>query len=53
MNVSRAVLLADAGPPYTLQIGPDTGHSGINTDRMMEFFIDNLLIRVPAAPSTF
>jgi dipeptidyl-peptidase 4 len=30
---------------FELQVGPDRGHSGINTDRMMEFFIENLVIR--------
>jgi dipeptidyl-peptidase 4 len=45
--------LQRAGKSFDLQVGPDRGHSGINTDRMMEFFIDNLLIRGPAGPSTF
>jgi hypothetical protein len=25
-------------------VGPDRGHSGINPDRMMEFFIENLVV---------
>ena len=25
-----------------VQVGPDQGHSGVNEDRMMEFFIDAL-----------
>lgn len=43
--------LQKAGKSFELQVGPDRGHSGINTDRMMEFFIENLLMR-PAAPSS-
>jgi dipeptidyl-peptidase 4 len=39
--------LQSAGKSFDLQVGPDRGHSGINTDRMMEFFIDTLK---PAPP---
>jgi dipeptidyl-peptidase-4 len=31
-----------AGKSFDLQVGPDRGHSGVNQDRMMEFFIDVL-----------
>jgi dipeptidyl-peptidase-4 len=34
--------LQGAGKSFDVQVGPDRGHSGINTDRMMEFFIDVL-----------
>ena len=34
--------LQQAGKSFDLQVGPDRGHSGLNTDRMMEFFIANL-----------
>ena len=34
-----------------LQVGPDQGHSNVNAQRMMEFFIENLVIH-PPAPST-
>lgn len=46
--------LQDAGKSFEVQVGPDRGHSGINPDRMMEFFIENLVVR-PAmiTPSTF
>jgi dipeptidyl-peptidase-4 len=44
--------LQQAGKSFDLQVGPDRGHSGINQDRMMEFFIDNLII-TPAHASTF
>jgi dipeptidyl-peptidase 4 len=37
--------LQTAGKSFELQVGPDVGHSGINTQRMMEFFIENLVIR--------
>ena len=35
--------LQDAGKSFEVQLGPDRGHSGVNQDRMMEFFIDNLI----------
>jgi dipeptidyl-peptidase-4 len=34
--------LQSAGKSFDLQVGPDLGHSSINQDRMMEFFIDAL-----------
>jgi dipeptidyl-peptidase-4 len=34
--------LQSAGKSFDVQIGPDRGHSGINEDRMMEFFVDAL-----------
>jgi dipeptidyl-peptidase 4 len=39
--------LQRAGKSFDLQVGPDRGHSGINGDRMMEFFIENLVMRGP------
>jgi dipeptidyl-peptidase 4 len=44
--------LQSAGKSFDVQVGPDRGHSGINPERMMEFFIENLLMR-PAAASSF
>jgi dipeptidyl-peptidase-4 len=40
MQLIRA--LQDAGKSFDVQVGPDRGHSGINQDRMMEFFIESL-----------
>ena len=37
--------LQRAGKSFELQVGPDVGHAGINQDRMMEFFIENLVMR--------
>jgi dipeptidyl-peptidase-4 len=34
--------LQSAGKSFDLQIGPDEGHSAVNQDRMLEFFIDVL-----------
>jgi len=34
--------LQDIGKSFDLQVGPDRGHSSVNQDRMMEFFIDAL-----------
>jgi dipeptidyl aminopeptidase/acylaminoacyl peptidase len=40
--------LQRAGKSFEVQIGPDQGHSGISPQRMMEFFIENLVMK-PAA----
>jgi dipeptidyl-peptidase-4 len=42
--------LQGAGKSFDLQVGPDRGHSGINPDRMLEFFIETLLMK-PATPA--
>ena len=39
------------GKSFDLQLGPDKGHSGVNQDRMMEFFIEHLIVK-PAAAGT-
>jgi dipeptidyl-peptidase-4 len=36
--------LQRAGKSFDVQVGPDMGHSGINQGRMMEFFIENLVL---------
>jgi dipeptidyl-peptidase-4 len=43
--------LQQAGKSFDLQVGPDRGHSAINQDRMMEFFIENLVVHAQSAPS--
>jgi dipeptidyl-peptidase-4 len=45
--------LQAAGKSFEVQVGPDRGHSGINAERMMEFFIDNLLVKPVTAANTF
>ena len=35
--------LQGAGKSFELQLQPDVGHSGVNYQRMMEFFIENLI----------
>jgi len=37
--------LQRGGRSFEVQAGPDAGHSGLRTDRMMEFFIENLVLR--------
>ena len=37
--------LQKAGKSFELQVGPDQGHAGINQQRMMEFFIENLVMK--------
>ena len=44
--------LQRAGKSFDLQAGPDQGHSGLNGQRMMEFFIENLVIN-PSAKVSF
>ncbi len=41
--------LKRAGKSFELQVGPDAGHSSITRDRMMEFFIENLVTANPSA----
>jgi dipeptidyl-peptidase-4 len=41
--------LQTAGKSFEVQVGPDAGHSGINPQRMMEFFIQSLVIDRPSA----
>jgi dipeptidyl-peptidase-4 len=36
--------LQGSGKSFDVQVGPDRGHSGINTDRMVEFFIEALKV---------
>ncbi len=43
--------LQAAGKSFEVQVGPDQGHSGVNQDRMMEFFIENL-VTTPSARGT-
>ena len=37
--------LDKAGKSYDAQVGPDKGHSGIGQGRMMEYFIEHLVVR--------
>jgi dipeptidyl-peptidase-4 len=41
--------LQKAGKSFEVQVGPDAGHSGLNSQRMMEFFIENLVVKSSAA----
>jgi len=36
--------LQRAGKSFEVQVGPDQGHTAVNQDRMMEFFIENLVM---------
>jgi dipeptidyl-peptidase-4 len=44
--------LQQAGKSFEVQVGPDAGHSNVNAQRMMEFFIENLVLRAPAPVGT-
>lgn len=37
--------LQQAGKSFEVQVGPDMGHTSVNQQRMMEFFIENLVLR--------
>ncbi|HXP59912.1 MAG TPA: prolyl oligopeptidase family serine peptidase, partial [Dongiaceae bacterium] len=39
--------LQRAGKSFDLQVGPDQGHTSVNRDRMMEFFIESLMLAKP------
>ena len=41
MQIIKA--LQAAGKSFELQLQPDIGHSGVNQQRMMEFFLENLI----------
>jgi dipeptidyl-peptidase-4 len=41
-----------AGKSFEVMVGPDQGHSGVNSQRMMEFFIENLVINKPPVVTT-
>jgi dipeptidyl-peptidase-4 len=43
--------LQQAGKSFEVQVGPDRGHTALNQDRMMEFFIESLVLRPVAATS--
>jgi dipeptidyl-peptidase-4 len=45
--------LQRAGKSFEVQVGPDQGHSGLNQARMMEFFIENLVMRPASVTTTF
>jgi dipeptidyl-peptidase 4 len=36
--------LQNAGKSFEVQVGPDKGHTAVNRDRMMEFFIQHLVL---------
>lgn len=40
--------LQDAGKSFEVQVGPDKGHTGLQQPRMMEFFIERLILDRPA-----
>ena len=54
MQLIRA--LQQAGKSFEVQVGPDAGHTGLNNQRMMEFFVENLILRPerlrPGTPGT-
>ena len=37
--------LQRAGKYFQVQVGPDRGHTGVNSARMMEFFIESLVLK--------
>jgi dipeptidyl-peptidase 4 len=47
-SVQLIQALQKANKSFEVQVGPDMGHSGLRQDRMMEFFIENLVMNEPA-----
>jgi len=46
MQLIKALQRVDnVGKSFEVQVGPDLGHTGLNQARMMEFFIENLILR--------
>ena len=43
--------LQGAGKSFEVQVGPDDGHTGLNSERMAEFFIENLVLAKPTSIS--
>jgi dipeptidyl-peptidase-4 len=43
--------LQAAGKSFEVQVGPDKGHTGVDQARMMEFFIQHLVIERPGSPA--
>jgi dipeptidyl-peptidase-4 len=43
--------LQRAGKGFEVQVGPDRGHTGVNQQRMMEFFIENLVLNFDEIPA--
>jgi dipeptidyl-peptidase-4 len=39
--------LQKAEKSFEVQVGPDLGHTSVSRDRMMEFFIENLVLHPP------
>jgi dipeptidyl-peptidase-4 len=39
--------LQKAGKSFEVQVGPDQGHTSVDRDRMMEFFLENLVLNKP------
>ena len=37
--------LQQAGKSFEVQVGPDQPHTGVDSRRMMEFFLENLVVR--------
>ena len=44
--------LQDAGKSFEVQVGPDQGHASLRGDRMMEFFIEALVLDKPVAETS-
>ena len=47
-SMQLIVALQQAGKSFEVQVGPDRGHTALNQDRMMEFFVENLIVKPSA-----
>lgn len=46
-SLELVAALQGAGKSFEVQVGPDRGHSGVDGQRMMEFFIERLVLEDP------
>jgi dipeptidyl-peptidase-4 len=47
-TMQLAQALERAGKGFDMSVGPDRGHTGVNFSKMLEFFIENLILDQPA-----
>ena len=47
LSEKQIAALQKAGKSFEVQVGPDQGHTSVSRDRMMEFFIENLVMNPP------
>jgi hypothetical protein len=49
-KLNRIKALQREQKSFEVQVGSDLGHTGVNQQRMMEFFIENLVLKFTPIP---